>query len=240
MNNLTTKPSTLISIAGIIALGTALSGFFIGHSIEKFKISDRAIIVKGVSEREVKSDSGELILTVKNPGNDLAEMQKKSDQDTKAVLAFLKTTGLKDEEITLDGTQLFDRQTREYAAGENSEYRYILTTRIKVKTQQVDVIKNISNQTTELIKQMINVVASTRYYFTRFSDLRTDMIAEATQSARQSALQFAKDSGSRVGEIRNAVQGAFSITSPNEEYNEVGSLLKKVRVVTTVTFNLVD
>ena len=66
------------------------------------------------------------------------------------------------------------------------------------------------------------------------------MIAEATQSARQAALQFAKDSGSRVGEIRNAVQGAFSITSPNEEYNEVGSIYKKIRVVTTVTFNLVN
>jgi hypothetical protein len=241
MNNTTMKPLIIMAVAAIIALGTALSGFFIGRSIEKFKTSDRAIMVKGFSEREVKSDMGELMLTFKNPGNDLAEIQKKSDEDTKAVLAFLKSKGLKDEEVTLDGTELFDRQTREYSSqGEKNEYRYILTTRVKVNTNQVDVIKDVSNQTAELIKQQVNISPSTRYYFTRFADLRTEMIAEATQSARQAALQFAKDSGSRVGEIRNAVQGAFSITSPNEEHNEVGSLQKKIRVVTTVTFNLVD
>ncbi len=86
----------------------------------------------------------------------------------------------------------------------------------------------------------MNVSSSARYYFTKFADLRTDMIAEATQSARKAALQFAKDSESRVGAIRNAIQGAFSIKSPNEEYNQAGSLLKTVRVVTTVTFNLID
>jgi hypothetical protein len=242
--NITIKPLVIMiftAIATIIATGTALSGFFVGQSIAKFKTSDRAIVVKGFSEREVKSDMGELMLIFKNPGNDLVEMQKKSEQDKEAVLAFLKSKGLKDEEISFDGTELFDRQTREYSIqGEKNEYRYILTTRIKINTKQVDVIKDISNHTAELIKQQVNIATNMRYYFTHFDDLRTEMIAEATQSARQAALQFAKDSGSQVGEIRKAVQGAFSITSPNEEYNEVGSIHKKIRVVTTVTFNLVD
>ncbi len=240
MSNITIKPWFAVVVAGVVSLGVALSGFFIGRSIEKFKTSDRAIVVKGFSEREVKSDLGELILTFKNPGNDLVEIQNKNDQDIKAVLIFLKSKGFKDEEVTMDGTELFDRQTREYGEQEKSEYRYILTSRIKVATKQVDVFKDISNQTAELIKQQVNISSRVRYFFTSFADLRTEMIAEATKSARQAALQFAKDSGSRVGEIRNATQGAFSITSPNEEYNEIGSLHKKIRVVTTVTFNLVN
>jgi hypothetical protein len=241
MSETAIKPLIIVMVATIFSLGTALSGFFIGRSIEKFKTSDRAIVVKGFSEREVKSDTGVLMLTFKNPGNDLVEIQKKNDQDIKTVMAFLKTKALKDEEITLDGTVLFDRQTREYGGeSEKSEHRYIVTTHIKVTTTQVDVLKDISNQTAELIKQQVNISFNPRYYFTSFNNLRTEMIAEATQSARQAALQFAKDSGSRVGEIRNAVQGAFSITSPNEEYNEVGSIYKKIRVVTTVTFNLVN
>ncbi|MGI9214380.1 MAG: SIMPL domain-containing protein, partial [Gammaproteobacteria bacterium] len=109
-----------------------------------------------------------------------------------------------------------------------------------VTTNDVDLIKDISNQIFELIKNEININISSRYYFTKFADLRTKMIAEATQSARQAAVQFSKDSGSRVGVIRQAVQGAFSITSPNDEYNELSSIYKKIRVVTTVTFNLVD
>lgn len=238
MNNV--KPLVIVIVAAIVALGMALSGFFIGRSIEKFKTSDRAIMVKGFSEREVKADMGELMLTFKNPGNDLAEINKKSEQDAKSVMDFLKAKGLKDEAITLDGTELFDRETVEHEMREKNENRYILTTNIKVTSNNVDLLKSISNHTAELIKQSVNVSSNARYYFTKFADLRTNMIAEATQSARKTALQFAKDSDSRVGEIRNAVQGAFSIKSPNEEYNQVGSVLKTVRVVTTVTFNLID
>ncbi len=93
MNNV--KPLVIVIVAAIVALGMALSGFFIGRSIEKFKTSDRAIMVKGFSEREVKADMGELMLTFKNPGNDLAEINKKSEQDAKSVMDFLKAKGLK-------------------------------------------------------------------------------------------------------------------------------------------------
>jgi uncharacterized protein len=41
---------------------------------------------------------------------------------------------------------------------------------------------------------------------------QADMIAEATRDARSAAQQFAADSGSRVGSIRNAQQGYFSIS----------------------------
>lgn len=243
MNDVTIskQPFNLIFIAIIIALGIAVNGFFIGYSIFKFKSSDRSIAVKGFSEKDVKSDFAELVLTFKNPANDLDELQKKNELDTKNVLAFFKSKGIKDEEVFIDSTDLIDRQTREYGGDrDKQEYRYILTTRIKVVTKGVDLIRDISNQTVELIKQQININPVTSYYFTKFADLRTQMIAEATQSARQAALQFAKDSGSRVGEIRHAVQGAFSITGPNSEYNELNSVYKKIRVVTSVTFNLVD
>lgn len=241
MNSTSIRSPVVIMVAVIVALGIALSGFFVGQSIAKFKTNDRAIMVKGLSEREVTSDMGELTLSFKNPGDDLAIIQAKSDQDIHAVMIFLKAKGLKDNEISLDGIELFDRKAREYGEQANDDkYRYILTNRIRVNTKQVEILKSIANQTGDLLKQGVNITDSPRYYFTRFSDLRTEMIAEATKSARQTALQFAKDSGSRVGEIRNAVQGAFSISSPNEEFNEVTSIQKKVRVVTTVTFNLLD
>lgn len=235
-----TRLYTNLSIAIIIALGIAINGFFIAHAIIKFKTSDRSIMVKGLAEREVKSDTGELILTFKNTGNNLSEMQNKNDQDKKIVLDFLKNKNFNEEEINFDYVELFDRQTREYVDNSKSDTRYIITNRIKVNTTKVDLIKSVANQMDELIKQQVNISTGARYYFTKFADLRSDMIAEATKSARQAALQFAKDSGSKVGEIKHAVQGAFSITSPNAEYDEAGSLHKKIRVVTTVTFSLLD
>lgn len=238
--NESTRPYINLSIAIVVALGMAINGFFIAHAIIKFKTSDRSIMVKGLAEREVKSDVGELILTFKNTGNNLLEMQNKNDQDKKTVINFLKNKNFNDEEINVDYVELFDRQTKEYMDNAKSDTRYIITNRIKVNTTKVDLIKNVANQMDELIKQQVNISISTRYYFTKFADLRSVMIAEATKSARQAAVQFAQDSGSKVSEIKHAVQGAFSITSPNAEYDEAGSLHKKIRVVTTVTFNLLD
>jgi hypothetical protein len=240
MDNIMNKSitATALLFAAIIASGPTLCGFFIGKSIERFKTTDRSVSVRGLSEREVKADLADLTISFKNPGNDLATIQQKNEQDTKTILTFLKNKGIKEEEMALESIEIFDHFSKEYGDQTKAEFRYIVTGRIKITTSQVKILKEIINQTADLIKQQINVSLNPRFYFTGFSNLRTEMIAEATQSARQAALQFAKDSGSKVGVIRHAVQGAFSIVSPNGEYDEVSSIDKKIRVVTTVTFEL--
>ena len=76
------------------------------------------------------------------------------------------------------------------------------------------------------------------------------MITEATRNARAAADRFASDSGSKVGSIRQANQGVFSISSADQgsEISEPGpggeifsadtSLMKTVRIVTTVQYYL--
>lgn len=73
------------------------------------------------------------------------------------------------------------------------------------------------------------------------------MLADATRSARTVAQQFAKDSGSHLGHIQTASQGVFQIMSSdtstmNADWNNVqtalGSINKKVRLVTTINYQL--
>jgi len=90
--------------------------------------------------------------------------------------------------------------------------------------------------------------------FNGLNALKPDMITEATKNARASADRFAADSGSQVGSIRSANQGVFSISAadagsgmaPGEEgggggqaENPDASIMKKVRVVSTVDYYLV-
>jgi len=62
------------------------------------------------------------------------------------------------------------------------------------------------------------------------------MIEEATRNARAVAEKFAQDSKSRLGKIKRASQGQFSI----EDRDSTTPHIKKVRVVSTVEYYLVD
>ena len=89
-----------------------------------------------------------------------------------------------------------------------------------------------------LVKQGVALIRSyeyqTQYLFTDLDSVKPEMIAEATRDARRAAEQFAEDSGSRVGGIRNAQQGYFSI----QDRDKFSPEFKSIRVVTTVQFFL--
>lgn len=81
-----------------------------------------------------------------------------------------------------------------------------------------------------------NYESRTQFSYTELEQVKPEMIAEATRDARKAAEQFAKDSGSKVGSIRNAQQGYFSIADRDAFSPE----FKQIRVVTTVQFFLED
>jgi len=81
-----------------------------------------------------------------------------------------------------------------------------------------------------------NYGRTTEFLFTGLNDIKPTMIEEATKNARMAAEQFAKDSGSKVGKIRSASQGLFTIT--DRDMNSPDR--KNVRVVTTVEYYLSD
>ena len=78
--------------------------------------------------------------------------------------------------------------------------------------------------------------ARTEYVFTRLNDVKPGMIEEATVNAREVAEKFAKDSKSQLGKIRQANQGQFSIFARDNHHPHI----KKVRVVSTIQYTLVD
>ena len=74
------------------------------------------------------------------------------------------------------------------------------------------------------------------FSYNGLNDIKPEMIEEATANAREAAQKFAKDSDSRLGKIKTATQGQFTITDrdSNTPY------IKNVRVVTNVVYYLND
>ena len=62
------------------------------------------------------------------------------------------------------------------------------------------------------------------------------MIEESTKEARAVAMKFATDSQSKLGKIKNASQGQFTIN--NRDFNNPH--IKLIRVVSTVEYYLSD
>lgn len=121
----------------------------------------------------------------------------------------------------------------------DSPFRYNVTSVITVTSNQVDKVREMMLQQGELLRQGIAIASGeyqyqVSYEFTGLNGLKPSMIEEATKNARQAAEKFAVDSDSRVGGIKRAAQGLFTIDDrdPNTPY------IKRVRVVTSVDFFL--
>lgn len=233
------KTNSQILSAAIVALGLVLTGVAVRSGIVKFKQLDRVVSVKGLAEREVKADKVTWPLTYKELGNDPSQMYSILETKNAKVVAFLKSAGLGDSEISVNPPLITDRQADNYG-NEIMNYRYKATSVITVTSGNVDKVRQLMRRTAELMKQGIAIVSeeyggnAISYEFTKLNSIKPAMVEEATKNARSTAEKFASDSDSKIGGIRTATQGQFSI----EDRDANTPYIKKVRVVSTIEYTL--
>ena len=233
------KTNEKIIAACVIGFAIIVLGFALRSGIVAFKDMDRSVTVKGLAEKEVNADKVTWPLVYKELGNDPAEMYELLTQKNKKVLTFLKSAGIKESDISVNPPVISDRQADNYS-NEIMNYRYKATSVITVTSTEVDKVRTLMRRQSELMKQGIALVSeeygnnSVVYEFTGLNKVKPDMIEEATKNARKTAQKFADDSGSSLGEIRNAQQGQFSI----EDRDANTPYIKRLRVVNTVEYSI--
>lgn len=222
----------------IIAAAVVLAGAMLPISVAKLKSYDRTVDVKGLCEREVKADKVIWPISYNLMDDKLANILSQTEDFNGIISGFLKEGGIKEEEISVSTPKISDKYANEY--GNNDRlYRYVCTNIITVCTNNIDAVLALQAKQSELMKRGITLSrneweASTQFSFEALNDIKPEMIEEATSNARQAARKFAQDSGSSLGKIKSATQGTFSIE--NRDSNTPH--LKKVRVVTYVTYYL--
>lgn len=223
-----------------IAIGLLLLGIFIKQGMSSFADKDRSVNVKGLAEMEVAADKVTWPLVYKSLGNDLVGLYDQINKSNKTITQFLKRKGIDEKEISINAPEIIDMKAERYGNQETS-YRYNVTSVITVTSDKVDLIRSLISSQGELLKQGVAVTSgdyryNVQYEYTGLNKIKPQMIEEATKNARQAAEKFAEDSDSKLGKIRKAYQGQFSITDrdANTPY------IKKVRVVTTVDYSLED
>lgn len=228
-----------VIVAGIVvAIGLALGGHFIGSGLLAARATDRYVTVKGLAEREVAANLVIWPITYTVTSDELGTLQKRTDDGATKIRAFLDDA-FDDAEIVISPARVTDRQAQG-TMGQVRMERYVAESTVSVRTPRIEAVRTAMERTGELVKQGVALIRSyentTEYLYTSLEQIKPEMIREATQDARRAAQQFAEDSGSRVGGIRNAQQGYFSITDRDAFSPE----FKTIRVVTTVQYFLED
>lgn len=244
--------SIIIISTIILSLGLVGAGISIGKG---FKRLNRTVTVKGIAEQDVKSDLGIYEIDYREMGDDLIQLDKNLLHDQEMVTAFLKAQGFSDNEIVRSQMRIEDRLANSYNQNNNDKpKRYVVTGGVVLRTEKVELIDKTTQVVDQLIQQGVPLAfdASSQspnpsYYFTKLDSIRPAMFSTATKSAYTIAQQFVQDSGSKLGKIQRASQGVFQVmgrdTSTmssdwNSNQNAMGSIDKKVRLVTTIDYRL--
>lgn len=242
-------------LGSLLALGLILGGLLLGTRIRDFKRADRYVEVKGLVERTVKSDSATWPISFSEAGDSLPTVFAASEKDKAAVLGFLTAQGFSSSSVTLGSIAVTDRSIQQFNSNTKGP-RFVVEQTITLQSTDVDKVALANSKTSDLIRAGVVIQSGQGsgvvYKFNGLNALKPDMITEATRNARASADRFAADSGSQVGSIRSANQGVFSISAAgagsstgeeggfSSDQQADSSILKKVRVVSTIDYYLVN
>jgi hypothetical protein len=228
-------------LGSAIAIGLAALGYLLGDAAIRFKEYERSVAVKGLSEREYPADIVIWPIQFSAADNDLESLYATIETNTGRIREFLLAQGVSADEISVAPPSITDKSAQRFGDGQRAEFRFTAAQTVTVYSSQVERVRGVMDKLGQLGKQGIAFGGSEfgdqpEYLFTRLNEVKPGMIEEATMKAREVAEKFAADSGSRLGKIRQASQGQFTI-EPRDRNNPH---IKKVRVVSTVEYYLSD
>lgn len=234
------KTSALI-IGLSLLLGLVGLGYLLKTAALEYKQYERSVTVKGLSEREYPADIVIWPIQFAFAENDLSKLYNLVDSSTAKIVMFLQDNGIDKSEITTNSPAITDKSAQQYGGDMNVKFRYTGVQTITVYSSDVAKVRKVMSSLSTLGKEGIvftgdNYQAQVEYLFNQLNEIKPAMIEEATNKAREVAEKFASDSKSRLGKIKQASQGQFSITDRDKNNPHI----KLIRVVSTVEYYLAD
>lgn len=213
-------------IIGLVLLAFSVVFFF---SARAFSDQGSYVEVKGLSEKIVKADVAIWSLNFEVKSNNIDTLYADIEKNILAIKTFLKEKGFEDAEINVAPVNIYQDTYKD------ALFRYNSNTQLSVYTKKVDLVRSTSKETLLLVKRGVTLNQnSIDFQFSDINSVKPEMLAEAIKNAKDSASQFAKESGSRLGSVARGNQGVFDITDKDPGSPEY----KKIRVVSTLRFLL--
>ena len=229
----------VISLGILIGLALVVSTKMVSSTISKNEIS-----VTGSAFEIVKSDKGTLNFDIEVKKPTRQEAYKTAQEQLKVVEEYLKDKKITKIDVkTPNVYPTYKNDSRGYSTSEVDHYNY--SQPISITADNVELIKDISNDITGLINKGIAICVYTPSYdYSKLPDLKISLLEKASNDARQRAESMLKPSHNHVGKISAVRMGVYQITPVDSTnvsdmgINDTSTIDKKVTAVANVTFRI--
>lgn len=239
------KNSQIIILGICIAVATIASSIILsGGFLKVMKFTREQISVTGSATKEIKSDYIVWAGTISKRETALKAAYKNLKDDLEETKQYLFSKGVAEKELTVCPViteTIYRKNDKGNDTNDIQGYRLMQT--VEIKSGDVDKVTKITQESTELIDRGIQFEShAPEYFYKKLDELKLEMLARATENAKQRAENMAKATGNKVGFMRSAKMGVFQITPITSTdvsdwgTNDTTSLDKKVMSVVTVSF----
>lgn len=239
------KQWSIILAVFIFTLGIVISTYTLANSLIEVKGS-RVLTVTGSAKKQITSDLIVWQGTFSSQSSSMQEAYTLLENSQKKVKAYLLKNGVNEKEIVMNAiysTPIYEVNFN--GVSTNNVIAYRLSQNVEIKSSDIDAVTTISRNATTLINDGVDFQSlQPQYFYTKLSDLKINMIAEATKDAKLRAEQIAINTGGKVGKIKSAKMGVFQITPLySTEISDAGmfdtySLEKEITSVVTCQFEI--
>jgi len=224
--------------AHVILLGVSLiiAAVVFGIFFYNARSSDDTINVVGMATKRFDSDIVKWRITIgRNTGlNDISHGYSLIQNDLQFLKKLFTEKGFQEKELTIQPINTLPNYSRE---GQISGYN--LQQGIFVITSNISAVEDIALNPAALIDQGIILQNSNlEYFYSRLSDIKMELLAEATKDAQKRAFEIAQNSSVHLGNVTSLRVGVFQITEPFStevsDYGMYSTLTKQKDITVTV------
>ncbi len=207
-------------------------------------LSNNNIIVTGSAYKIVKSDSARMEFEISERNATKQSAYNAVKKQLPIVKKYLMDKGITDIDVSASNGYYSYKYLPNGNVSNETAY-YNLSQPIVIKSNDVQKIKEISSEIQSLLDQGIDInVTNTEYFYSGLSELKVDLLKEATKDAKDRATGMLKATHNRPGKIQSVNMGVFQITPVDSTnvsdmgINDTSSIDKKVTAVANVVFRI--
>lgn len=239
------------SPALILGLSLVLSVLIGSYYLYKIKTATDTIEVTGSAQKVIDSDVVKWKANVSRTvaPDRLKEGNASMKKDLNAVKKFMSKNKIDKDSITI--TPMVMLPIYEAQNGSNGDKStagiraYTLSQDITIESEDVDKIAQVAQDSGSLINDgVLFSNLGIEYYYSKLSDLKLEMLSEATKNAAERAKKIAESAGSGVGHLKSSDMGVMQITPVNSTetsdygFYDTSSKQKQINAIVHAKFSL--